>query len=95
MPIKQELDPEELLREAEEQAGDDGTDQVACTCCPLSLTSQISPSLTEIYTLAMLLTNDGILQLLLDAKGLKRLILSFERKVSYALSHPPFQPEHP
>ncbi len=31
-PIKQEvLDPEELLREAEEQAGDDGGEQVACS----------------------------------------------------------------
>ena len=87
MPIKQEvLDPEELLREAEEQAGDDGGEQVEHALalqCPLTLPKthcHLPVSARLHYQSA------NPVQVLLDARGLKRLILSFERKVRLALS---------
>lgn len=45
MPIKQEvvLDPEELLREAEEQAGDDGGEQVVPSFLESRCTSMLMP----------------------------------------------------
>ena len=76
------LDPEELLREAEEQAGDDGGEQVACSP---ALQCNLGP--TEFLAFTMLCSTRlhdccaGAMQVLLDARGLKRLILSFERKV--------------
>ena len=81
------IDAEELLREAEEQAGDDGGDQVLLRH---RLCSSLIPQGLREYDFQSTfsgmhggnLRHEDVLQVLLDARGLKRLILSFERKVS-------------
>ena len=69
-PIKQEvLDPKELLREAEEQAGDDGGEQVACS---LALQGLVTLTETQRFTPLMLRTMSQLCGCCADSAGCQR-----------------------
>ena len=79
--VSARLDADELLKQAEEQAGDQVSFQTAAGCLLLSACVHKVASVLVAEPCLPLLQFQG----LLDSKSLKRLVTSFDRKVNFSL----------
>lgn len=79
--VEARLDADELLKQAEEQAGDQVSRKLAGVCLLLSAWVHKPVSVLVAERHGSVLQFQG----LLDSKSLKRLVTSFDRKVSFNL----------